>query len=241
VIAAFGWGALGAAALLVGAVVAYATRPSQRVIAVVMALGAGLLIGSVAFELVEEALETSTVGQVSPWVLLGALAFVVGDTLVERWGGGHRKDSTGAGRAGGGAALAIVLGSVLDGIPESYVLGLTVDGGVSPALLAGILLSNLPEGMASSAGLRASGWPLQRVVLMWSVVVVASGLAAMAGYATLQGGSGPTASVAQAFAAGALLTMLTDTLLPESYRVEGARTGLLVTIGFAGSFALSSL
>jgi ZIP family zinc transporter len=183
VVRAFGWGAFGAAALLVGALIAYLLSPSRQVIAVVMALGTGLLIGSVAFELIDEA---------------------------------------------------------LDGIPESFVLGLTVlQGGVSRSLLAGVVLSNLPEGMSSSAGLKAAGWPRGRVLAMWSAVVLVSALSAAAGFALLDPASGQTGAVVQAFAGGALLAMLADTLLPEAYAVEGVLTGFLVVAGFAVSLALS--
>jgi zinc transporter, ZIP family len=237
---AFGWGALGAAALLVGALVAYLLSPSRRVIAVVMALGTGLLIGSVSFELIDEALEHQAVAWVAVMVLGGAAVFTVGDWLLDRRGGNHRKDASGA--QADGSPLAIVLGSVLDGIPESFVLGLTVlQGGVSLSLLAGIALSNLPEGMSSSSGLRAAGWPRGRVVLMWSAVVLVSAVAAAAGFAMLGPASGRTGALAQAFAGGALLAMLADTLLPEAYAVEGVLTGSLVVAGFAVSLALSAV
>ena len=237
---AFGWGALGAAALLIGALVAYLLSPTRRVIAVVMALGTGLLIGSVSYELVDDALEHQAVAWVALMVLVGAATFTVGDWLLERGGGGDRKDPTGAQTEG--SPLAIVLGSVLDGIPESFVLGLTVlQGGVSVSLLAGVVLSNLPEGMSSSSGLKAAGWPQGRVVLMWSAVVLVSALAAAAGYALLDPASGRTGALVQAFAAGALLAMLADTLLPEAYAVEGVLTGPLVVAGFAVSLALSAV
>jgi zinc transporter, ZIP family len=236
---AFGWGAFGAAALLVGALIAYQLSPSRRVIAVVMALGTGLLIGSVAFELIDEALETQTVFWVSFSVLVGAAVFTVGDWLLTRGGGGDRKDATGA--QSEGSPLAIVLGSVLDGIPESFVLGLTVlQGGVSVSLLAGVLLSNLPEGMSSSAGLKKAGWPRGRVLAMWSAVVVVSALSAAAGYAMLDPTGGQTGALVQAFAGGALLAMLANTLLPEAYVVEGVLTGPLVVAGFAISLYLSA-
>jgi ZIP family zinc transporter len=238
VVRAFGWGAFGAAALLVGALIAYLLSPSRRVIAVVMALGTGLLIGSVAFELIDEALESQTVFWVAASVLAGAVVFTVGARLLERRGGGERKDMEGA--QAEGSPLAIVLGSVLDGIPESFVLGLTVlQGGVSVSLLAGVVLSNLPEGMSSSAGLKAAGWPRGRVLAMWSAVVLVSALSAAAGYALLDPASGQTGAVVQAFAGGALLAMLADTLLPEAYAVEGVLTGFLVVAGFAVSLALS--
>jgi ZIP family zinc transporter len=178
--AAFGWGALGAAALLVGALIAYQLAPSRSVIAAVMALGTGLLIGSVSFELIDEALKTRTVAWVALQVLLGAAVFTVVDWLLTRRGGGDRKDPEGA--QVDGSPLAIVLGSVLDGIPESFVLGLTVlQGGVSMSLLAGVALSNLPEGMSSSSGLKAASWPRGLVLLMWSAVVAVSALSAAAG------------------------------------------------------------
>jgi ZIP family zinc transporter len=237
---AFFWGALGAAALLLGAVIAYELHPGRRVIAVVMALGTGLLIGSVSFELIDEALETQTVAWVALFLLVGAMVFTLGDWLLERRGGGERKDPTG--KQSEGSPLAIVLGSILDGIPESFVLGFTVlQGGVSVALLGGIALSNLPEGMASSSGLEAAGWRKRRVLLMWSAVVLVAGVAAALGYVLLDPAGGRTGALMQAFAAGALLAMVADTLLPEAYAVEGVWTGTLVVIGFAISIALSAI
>jgi ZIP family zinc transporter len=238
-IEAFFWGALGASALLVGALVSYLLVPGRRVITVVMALGTGLLIGSVSFELVDEALKTRTVGWVSLVVLVGAMVFSLGDWLLDRRGASDRKDPTG--KQAEGSPLAIVLGSILDGIPESFVLGFTVlQGGVSVALFTGVALSNFPEGMSSSSGLRAAGWPRGRVLHMWIAVAAVSAVSAAAGYALLDPASGRTGALAQAFAAGALLAMLADTLLPEAYAVEGVWTGPLVVVGFAISLALSA-
>jgi zinc transporter, ZIP family len=234
------WGGLGAAALLVGALIAYQVNPSRQLIAVVMGLGTGLLIGSVSFELVDEALAHQDVAIVALLVLVGAAAFTAGDWRLSRRGGGDRKDSGGA--QAEGRPLAIVLGSVLDGVPESFVLGLTVlQGGVSVALLVGVALSNLPEGMSSSAGLKVAGWAQGRVMRMWLIVVAVSAAAAAAGYALLDPRSGRAAALVQAFAAGALLAMLANSLLPEAYEVEGLLTGPLVVTGFAVSLALSAL
>ena len=134
------------------------------------------------------------------------------------------------------------MGSVLDGIPESFVLGLTVlQGGVSVALLIGISLSNLPEGLSSSSGLRIAGWSRARVVKMWLIVVAVSAVSAALGYALLDPTHGHTGAFAQGFAAGALLAMITDTMLPESYDVERISTGSLVAIGFAISLMLSAI
>jgi ZIP family zinc transporter len=240
VLDAFFWGGLGASALLVGALIAYQLSPSRQVMAVVMAVGTGLLIGSVSFELVDDALEHQAVVWVALLVLVGAATFTVGNWILERRGGGERKDPDG--EQAGGSAMAIVLGSVLDGIPESFVLGLTVlQGGVSVSLLAGVVLSNLPEGMSSSSGLKAAGWPRRRVVNMWSLVVLVSAISAAAGWVLLDPHSGRTGALVEAFAAGALLAMLADTLLPEAYEVEGVLTGSLVVAGFAVSLALSAV
>ncbi len=239
-IEAFLWGGVAASALLVGALVAYVTTPSTKFIAVVMALGAGLLIGSIAFELIDEALKSAEVATVGLYTLIGAAAFTGGNMYLDRKGGGDRKDAEGA--QSDGSPLAIVLGSVLDGIPESFVLGLTVlQGGVSVALLIGISLSNLPEGLSSSSGLRIAGWTRARVVKMWLIVVVVSAVSAALGYALLDPTHGHTGAFAQGFAAGALLAMITDTMLPEAYDVERVSTGSLVAIGFAISLMLSAL
>jgi ZIP family zinc transporter len=239
-IEAFWWGALAASTLLIGAVIAYRYKPGQRLIAAVMAVGSGLLIGSVSFELIDEALKTQTVVWVGLLVLAGAATFTAGDWLLDRRGASKRKDPTG--EQAEGSPLAIVFGSILDGIPESFVLGLTVlQGAISVPLLFGVGLSNLPEGMSSSSGLEKAGWPRRRVLLMWLAVALVSALSAALGYLVLDPASGRTGALAQGFAAGALLAMLADTMLPEAYAVEGALTGLLVVAGFAVSVALGTI
>jgi len=234
VLAAFFWGFVGAAALIVGAVVAYVGAPSRRFVAVIMALGTGLLIGSVSFELIDEAVKTESVAWVGVFTLIGAAVFTAGDWWLVRPGRESSEETSNA--------LAIVFGAVLDGIPESFVLGLTVlEGRVSVALLCGVLLSNFPEGLTSSAGLHASGWKLGRVMRMWLVIVLVCAASAALGYAALDPASGRTGALAQAFAAGALLTMVCDTMLPEAFAVQRVYTGSLVAIGFSVAVVLSSI
>jgi len=240
---AFLWGAAASGTLLLGAVIAYLATPGPRLNAVIMASGAGLLLGSVSYDLIEEALKSSSLLLVATTFFLGSFTFIVGDRILDRMGAAQRKNTKGA--QADGSSKAIVMGSVLDGIPESFVLGLTVlQGGVSLPLLFSVAFSNLPEGMASSSGLRIAGWPVKRVMLMWSLVVLVSATAA-AGYIMLDPDSGiigPAGQAyAQAFAAGALLTMLVDTMLPESFEVERDLTGGLVVLGFAGSLGLAAL
>ena len=235
---AAGWGAISSATLMVGAIIAYLLRPSPRLTAAVMAIGSGLLIGSVAYDLVADARHSLQLPWVAVSLMLGATVFVLGSRLIEKVGGRHRKSPAGKGDDN---PLGIVLGSALDGIPESFVLGLSVlSGGVSLPLLAGIGLSNLPEGMAASAGLRSRGWPVGRVMLMWSAVVATSAFAAGLGHTVLASDDGTLTGVVQTFAAGALLAMISDTMIPESYEVERVWTGGLVVGGFAASLLIAA-
>ena len=162
---AFGWGTLAASSLIIGAVVAIRLKISLHAIGLIMAFGSGVLISAVAFDLVEEATNT----QSSRWpVLVGIFAgcgtFFGGDLLIDRSGGAERKDA--GGDQQGGSALAIVLGTVLDGIPESMVIGLTIfqGGAVGAAYLTAVFISNLPEAISSTAGLVTSGWRTLRIL-----------------------------------------------------------------------------
>jgi ZIP family zinc transporter len=246
VVLAAALGALAASALLVGAVLAYVARPKPRVVAVVMALGSGLLIGSVAYDLVEDARITLPVPAIAGWLLVGATVFVLGSRLISRLG--RRGGSGGSGGSGDtdtddadDSALPIVLGSALDGVPESMVLGMSlVHGGVSIPLLFGIALSNLPEGIAGSTGLRSTGWSARRTLGLWAIVVAVSAVAAGLGNQLVASDDRTVMGIAQTFAAGALLAMITDTMIPESYAIERWWTGLLVVAGFCGSLLLAS-
>jgi ZIP family zinc transporter len=235
---AAGWGALSSSTLIVGALVAYLLKPSVRLTAAVMAIGSGLLIGSVSYDLVADAQHSLPLPWIAVSLMLGAAVFVLGSRLIELRGGKRRKNPV---TGGDDQPLGIVLGSALDGIPESFVLGLSVlTGGVSMPLLIGIGLSNLPEGMAASAGLRSRQWPIGRVMLMWTAVVATSAVSAGLGHTVLASDDGTLTGVVQTFAAGALLAMISDTMIPESYEVERVWTGGLVVGGFAASLLIAA-
>jgi zinc transporter, ZIP family len=233
------WGLVTAGSLLVGAALAAYGRLSQRLIGLAMAFGAGALIAAVAYELVIDAFETDLT-RASIGFASGALVFYVGDTLVDRMGGGGRKSMSGDAQLAGSAS-AIVLGTVLDGIPESFVLGASLlqEGVVPTAVVVGVFVSNVPEALSGSAGLLQAGWKRARIFKMWSYVVVASVAATVLGYFTID--KIPTASGAfvTAFAAGALLVMLADTLMPEAFELGGREAGLVTALGFAVGFGLS--
>jgi ZIP family zinc transporter len=237
---AFFWGLLAGSTLLLGAIVAFVVKPSERVNAIVLALGCGVLIGAIAYELVEDALIVQSFPLVALALLIGSAVYVIGVRALTSRGVRHRKSP--GGRQTDSASEAIVLGSVLDGVPESFVLGLSVlSGSVSLPFFAGVALSNFPEGMASSSGLAASGWPRAKVIGLWVLVALVSGVSAALGYALLSGDTARAGGLAQAFAAGALLTMICDTMLPEAYEIERIWTGPLVVVGFATAVGLGAL
>ena len=181
---AFAWGLLAGSSLVVGGVVALRFRIPQTVLGLIMGFGAGVLISAVAYELVGEAFDTSAgSGGVALGLFAGAGAFFVGDVLIARMGGHGRKSSGGEQEAG--SALAIMLGIVLDGIPESIVIGLGLlgGGGVSVAVIAAVFLSNLPEAIAATTGLAKAGWTSRRILGLWSAVAVVCALASFVGYA----------------------------------------------------------
>jgi zinc transporter, ZIP family len=240
--ASFGWGLLAASSLVLGAVLALSFRFSPRLIGLIMGFGAGVLISAVAFDLVEEAVDTaSTNGAVLFGIFAGCGAFFGGDVLIDRFGGADRKDAAGAQESG--SALAIVLGTVLDGIPESAVIGLTVfqSGEVGVAYLAAVFISNLPEALSSTAGLAAGGWRRSRILLMWAGIALVSGLSSLLGYALFQASSPNVVAFVLAFAAGAILTMLADTMMPEAYEHGGKLVGVVTTLGFVVAFTIHTI
>ncbi len=233
------WGLVTAGSLWVGALLAVFAKPSSRWIGLAMAFGSGALIAAVAYELVLEAFNTDLVLAAAGFAC-GGLAFYVGDWLVDREGGHGRKSAMGEHQLAG-TANAIVLGTVLDGIPESFVLGASLlqEGVVPIAVVVGVFVSNVPESLSGTSGLLEAGWTRGRISAMWSGVVAASVIAAAAGWLLLN--TMPTAggAFALAFAGGALLVMLADTLMPEAFELGGREAGLVTALGFALGFALS--
>jgi ZIP family zinc transporter len=239
---AFAWGLLAASSLVIGGAVAIRFRISLRAIGLIMGFGGGVLISAVAFDLVEEAANTeSGHGAVVTGIFAGCGVFFGGDWLIDRFGGAERKDADGAQESG--SALAIVLGTVLDGIPESMVIGVTIfqGGAVGAAYLVAVFISNLPEAISSTAGLTASGWPRPRLLWMWIAITLISGIASLAGYGLFQHSSPDTVAFVLAFAAGAILTMLADTMMPEAYEHGGKLVGVVTTLGFVIAFVIHTL
>jgi ZIP family zinc transporter len=239
---AFVWGVLAASSLVLGAAAALRFSIGLRWIGLVMGFGAGVLISAVAFDLVEEAVgKASGHGAVVTGIFLGCGVFFAGDWLIDRAGGARRKSARGGQEDE--SALAIVVGTVLDGIPESVVIGLTIyeNGAVGAAYLAAVFISNVPEALSSTVGLRASGWRPRRILGMWATIALVSGISSLVGYGVFQHASPDAVAFMLAFAAGAILTMLADTMMPEAYHHGGRLTGVVTTLGFAVAFLIGQL
>lgn len=237
------WGALGASSLVIGAAVAFLMRMPRWLTAAIMSFGCGVLISAVAYDLLEDGYQEGGIAPILVGATLGSLTYSVADWLVSQSGGHHRKDSGDRQEASSGGGLAIAIGSLLDGIPESIVLGLTVisGNGVSIAMLAAIFLSNFPEGLSSAIGMQKAGRSAGYVFGLWTTIALLSALSSAAGAAFLHGASPQLLATVNAVAAGALLTMVVNTMIPEAVQEEQKITGILVVIGLLVAFALTSV
>ena len=201
-----------------------------------MGFGAGTLISAASYELVAKSLSTSErSGGAVFGFFSGVSVFFLADRAIAR---------SGARRATGSLVRSgPALGAFLDGVPESAVLGLSLieDGRISVAMLVAVFLSNLPESMAASTELRASGWPQSRLYGLWTAITLASALSAALGYATLSDASPGAVAFVLAFAAGAIITMLSTAMIPEAFENAGRAAGLATTVGFALSVAVGLL
>jgi ZIP family zinc transporter len=229
VTAALGWGALAASSLVVGALLGLARPWPDRAVGIVLAFGAGALVSAVSFDLFEEGLQIGSRAAVGGGLAVGGLTYFGLDRLVERHASG-----------GGGAGPALALGAFLDGVPEQTVLGigLAAGEGVSVSLLAAIFVSNLPEAIGSSSEMRAAGSRPATIRRLWIAVAVVCTLASVAGYAIADTTSGDFKAAINGFAAGALLVMLIDSMIPEATRKAGDLAGLATVLGFAVATAL---
>jgi ZIP family zinc transporter len=237
------WGLLGGGALVIGAAIAWLVRVPPAVVAGVMAFGSGVLISAVAFDLMAEAAETGGLVPTALGFLGGAVVYLGANALLARRGARHRKRSGGQqpsedDQQGSGAAIAV--GALLDGVPESVVLGvgLLAGGSVSLPVLAAVFISNVPEGLSSAAGMKRSGRSARYVFGVWTAIALLSGVAALVGYVALGGAPPEVIAVITAVAAGAILTMIADTMIPEAFETTRSWTGLITSVGFLVAFAI---
>jgi zinc transporter, ZIP family len=232
---AFALGAIAQASLLISGVVPFFLRIPDRFVGVLAGVGAGALIGAVAFDLVPEAISSA---EVALWFIVGAGIFLILDKIIEdRFGGGT--DEEGGDGGGAGGPLGIVLGSVVDGVPESVIFGIQLAAGmpISIAFLAAVFISNIPQALAPSADLVRSGWKAARMIAMWGAVVLACGIASALGWLAASNVDTITGARTAAIAAGGLLAMLTASLVPFAYQKGGAWAALGTVVGFCGALA----
>ena len=242
------WGLVGGSALLLGAMVGYLVALPQRLIAAIMAVGAGVLISAVAFDLMDEAYSKGGFDSAALGFMAGAAAYTFANILVTRNGAKHRKRSgsnpdQSQQSADAGSGMAIAIGALLDGIPESIVIGVSLleGAGVSMAAVAAVFLSNVPEGLSSAAGMKKAGRKPAYIFLVWGGIALASGLAALIGNVVLADAGNEVIAATMAVAAGAILAMLVDTMIPEATEETHEFSGLIAVAGFLLAFVLSKM
>lgn len=220
---ALGWGLLAQSSLLLaGLLVCWVTLPT-KLVGILGGFGAGAMIAAVSFDLVPEA-QVLERWQFAVWMLIGVAVFLLGDKIVERRFGSE----------GTGGAMGIVVGSIVDGVPESLILGIQVGAGttISLSFVAAIFVSNLPQAIAPSADLHASGWGPRKLGILWFGVVLACGVAALLGFVFTDVTASAQGDRAAALAAGGILAMLTNSLVPFSFERGGALAGAATAVGF---------
>ncbi|MEN6455255.1 MAG: hypothetical protein ABFD10_13435 [Prolixibacteraceae bacterium] len=240
------WGLISGGALVIGAVLGYFLNISQKTIAIIMAFGAGVLISALSFELMDEAFRQGGFYATAFGFILGGLIYSLANYFLSKYGARHRKRSQSqqpaeTDRPGSGTAIA--LGALLDGIPESIAIGISMiqGGAVSTATVIAIFLSNLPEGLSSSAGMKRAKRSKWFIFGLWGAIAVITGLAAISGYSVFSQYPPKVVASTLAVAAGAILAMLADTMIPEAFEKGHNLTGFTAVIGFLIAFILSKL
>jgi zinc transporter, ZIP family len=240
------WGLLSGSALVIGAAMGYFLKIPKQLVASVMAFGSGVLISALSFDLMDEAYKGGGFDSTSIGFVGGALIYTIANIIVSKKGAKHRKRSgdqqaTENDKEGSGTAIAV--GALLDGIPESIVIGVSMIAGGSVSMVAviAIFLSNVPEGLSSASGMKKAGRSMRYVFLLWTTIAIISGIAATCGYVLFDGFSKDVIAATTAVAAGAILSMLADTMIPEAFEEAHNFAGLITVLGFLCAFILTKL
>lgn len=236
---AFIWALIAASSLVVGGILGSWLTIGKRTLGVIMAFGAGVLLSAVAYELVFEALQSGKgSGMPALGFFIGAFVFLFSDIIIGKMGGSGRKSISATHQSS--LIVPLVLAIILDGIPESVVIGLGIleGGAVSVAMLVAVFISNIPESVAGTTGMRSGGWSRARILILWVSIAVVCAAASAVGYALLSDVSPAAISFVLTFSAGAILMMLANTMIPEAYEHAGKLAGVFTIIGFAVSVSV---
>jgi len=244
-IEAFLWGLVVGSGLLVGAAISYYFNLSHRLLAAVMGFGGGVLISVLAFELIDEAYTHGGLTSSVTGFLAGAVLFSTANWVLSNRGAKHRKRCSvcivnlGEHKAEGNE-LAIAIGSIIDDIPEAIIVGIALAGGVTigKAVLIGFFLANIPEGLASASGMKKSGRSAQYIFGVWGGITVLTGLAGIVGYSVFGSLPAPIIAFITALAAGGILSMVAETMIPEAFEEAQSFIGLITSAGFLAFFLL---
>jgi ZIP family zinc transporter len=241
-----GWGLVSGSALIIGALIAYFAPVPSRIVAFIMSFGSGVLISALSFELMEEGFARGGMLPTVVGFLVGAIVYTIANVWLVGYGAKHRKRSGMQQPSNANSGTAIALGALLDGVPESVVIGVSLLGGcgVSRTAVIAIFLSNIPEGLSSAAGMRKAGRSALFIFGLWTAIAAISGVAALLGYVVVcyVGGGNlglKIVAVANAVAAGAILSMVADTMIPEAFEANHDYAGLVTVIGFLIAFGPS--
>jgi len=236
---------------MVGALLALFITIPKSVVATILAFGSGVLVAALSFSLVEEAFQlTKDVLPVIIGFVIGGLSYTTANFILSRKSGeitkrrkrSHYTDVQDNSN-NKGQGLTLLVGSVMDNIPENIALGISfvVGGTVNIVLIIAIIISNFPEGLASSHGMRLNGKSRRYVLSLWSTAVIIGTISAGLGYSVLSNTSPATIGITTSFAAGAILAMLAESMMPEAFVQGGSKIGLATVAGFATAFTLGTL
>jgi len=231
------WGAISGSAVLLGALAALFLPVKKRIIGDIMAFGTGILIGAASYELLGDSIHNGGLKATVTGFILGAVIFTILNYFVSKKGADQRKRST---QKAKGTGLAIFIGTVMDAIPESIMVGASLleKQSVSWLLVAAIFLSNIPEGLSSTVGLKNSGYKKRKIFLLWISVLVISSFSAWGGYFFLSNAPEYLLAGIAAFAGGGIIAMVTSTMMPEAYEESGTVTGLIAALGLLVSLIM---
>ncbi|QZY54903.1 ZIP family metal transporter [Crassaminicella profunda] len=235
------WGGIAGSSVFIGALIGLYFHIKKHIIGMIMAFGTGVLFGAASFELLNEAIKDGNIKITAIGFVFGAFLFTLLDLIIVHKGGHHRKRSSEKSKAPSG--LAIFIGTLMDAIPESMIIGISMIGqeNVSWLLVVAIFISNLPEGLSSSIGLKKDGYKNNKILSLWLMVSILSLLSSLCGFVFLQNTSSNFIAIIRSFAAGGIVSMVSSTMMPEAYEEGGPIVGLMAALGLLSSLILTHI